>query len=135
MASISNLTLSVVKDVANAVITVEYDINWSSFDQATNLQYFDACKLIGDDTNQDGDEAVANGDDDIAGGSMPTFALSSNGQASFHRKRPLTIAFSNLDEDKGAAPFGDDEIRALVTLSPQLPIVTSRESLAVVEPA
>ena len=128
MASISNLTLSIVKDVANADVTVEYDISWSSFDQLTNLQYFDACGLIGDDTNQDGDEIVVPGDDKISGGTMPTFLVSAGGQTSTHRKRTLTLAFGNLNEDNFPGADGDDEIRAVVTLTPQLPTTTSRES-------
>lgn len=130
MASISNLTLSIVKDVANADITVEYDINFSNFDVLTDLSYFDACRLIGDDTNQDGDETTTPGDDQIAGGSMTTFLVLPAGQTSLHRKRTLTIAFSNLNEDTFAGADGDDEIRALVTLTPQLPTTTSRESIA-----
>ena len=128
MASISNLTLTIIKDVANADVTVEYDINWSSFDQLTNLQYLDTCSLIGDDTNQDGDEIVTPGDDKISGGAMPTLLTSASGQSTIHRKRSLTLAFSNLNEDVFPGADGDDEIRAVVTLTPQLPTATSAKA-------
>ena len=55
MATISNIVLSIVRDVANAEVTIDYDINWSSFDRASNLSYLDSFRLIEDDTNQDGD--------------------------------------------------------------------------------
>jgi hypothetical protein len=128
MASVRNLTLSIVKDVANADVTVEYDIEFSSFDQNTNLQWLDACSLIGDDTNQDGDEIVIPGDDKITGGSLPTFLISAGTQTSLHRKRTLTLPFGNLNEDNFPGADGDDEIRAVVTLTPQLPTATSQES-------
>jgi hypothetical protein len=55
--------------------------------------------------------------------------VSTNGRATTHRTRTRSIPFENLDED--TVPFpnaADDEIRAVVTLTPQLPMVTSRES-------
>jgi hypothetical protein len=48
MATVSNVALSVVRDIANADISLEYDINWSSFDQLTNVEYDETWKLIGD---------------------------------------------------------------------------------------
>ncbi len=127
MPTINNLTLAVVKDVANALITVDYDIKWDAFDQSTDLEYDESWKLIGDDTNQDGDNLPI-GDDPISlGGLMPILRVSSSGQAVTHRTQTKTIAFGNLDEDI-SIPDPDDEIRAVVTLRPLLPVSTSRES-------
>jgi hypothetical protein len=126
MPTITNLSLVVVKDVANAEITVDYDINWSSFDQQTDLEFDEAWKLIGDDTNQDGDNLPL-GDDPISLGLMPITRVSSNGQAVTHRTKSRTIAFNQLNEDI-SIPDPDDEIRAVVTLTPLLPVATSRES-------
>ncbi len=125
MPTISNLTLSLVKDVANMDVTFEYDIEWDPFDQATDIDYDESWKLIGDDTNQDGDNLPV-GDDPISLGLMPIVRVSSNGNAVTHRTKTRTIAFSNLDEDTGVNE--DDEIRAVVTLRPLLPVATSRES-------
>ena len=127
MASITNLTLSIVKDVANADITVKYDINWSDFDKLTGLQYMESWKLIGDDTGQDGDDGVA-GDDPISLGLMPVFFLSANGQDVTERTLTKTLAFNKLNEDTFSGSDGDDEIRAVVTLTPSLPATVSRES-------
>jgi hypothetical protein len=128
VASLSNITLSIVRDVANAEITVEYDVSWSTYDQLTNLPYWETWKLIGDDTGQDLDDAAA-GDDPVNLGLTSLSSISSNGQASTHRVKTRTIAFANLDEDSSAsASIADDEIRAVVTLTPQLPAAVSRES-------
>jgi hypothetical protein len=126
MPTITNVTLSLVKDVANMDITLNYDIEWTAFEQATDLEFDEAWKLIGDDTNQDGDNLPV-GDDPISLGLlMPLIRVSSNGNAVTHRTKTKTIAFSNLDEDVGVNE--DDEIRAVVTLTPLLPVATSRES-------
>jgi hypothetical protein len=125
MPTISNLTLSLVKDVANMDITFEYDIEWDPFDKLTDIDYEESWKLIGDDTNQDGDNLPV-GDDPISLGLMPIVRVSSNGNAVTHRTKTRTIAFSNFDEDTGVNE--DDEIRAVVTLRPLLPVATSRES-------
>jgi hypothetical protein len=34
---VDDVTLTLDKDVANANFTIEYTINWSEFDRATNL--------------------------------------------------------------------------------------------------
>ena len=130
MATISNLTLSIVRDVANADITAEWDINWSAFDQASNLPYRESFALIGDDTGEDGDNAPA-GDDSISLGLQPVLFFSSEGQATTHRTKTLpTMAFSALNEDSGLFPLvnNDDEIRAVVTYTPQLPVTVRVES-------
>ncbi|MET0325972.1 MAG: hypothetical protein ABW122_07930 [Ilumatobacteraceae bacterium] len=128
MASITTPVLTIVRDVANVDVSITYTINWSEFDRNSDLQYLETWKLIEDDTGQDGDEAAANGDDAIVQPFGFAALVSANGQASTPRTltRP-TMAFSNLDKD-----VGDDEIRAVVTLTPQLPLGIVRESAAVV---
>jgi len=134
MASVSNVVLSIVRNVANARVTVTYDITWSNFDQLTNLPYSENVRFIGDDSGQDGDNLPA-GDDPIPVGIFPFNApVSSNGQAVTARVKDFIMPFSTLNEDFLLATLADidDEIRALVTLSPRLPIAVSAESNMVV---
>ncbi len=126
MATASNVTLSILRDVANANATVTYTINWSAFDQASNLQYAESIRFIGDDTGQDGDTGPA-GDDPINIGLTFIALLSSNGQATSARTRSFTFPFANLNEDNVAGNT-DDEIRAVVTLTPRLPLTVNAES-------
>jgi hypothetical protein len=67
---IDDVTLTLDKDVANANVTIAYRINWSEFDQATNLAYTEVVKLVGSDPNRQQDLFTA-----------PIFAngISSNG--------------------------------------------------------
>ena len=122
MATLSNVQVSVVRDIANAEAVVTFDIIWSAFDQATNLTYTVTWSLEDDDTGQDGDNLPL-GDDPISMGIMFITQVSSNGQAMTSHTRNHTLAWSNLDKDAG-----DEEIRAVVTLRPQLPVETTRES-------
>ena len=132
MATLSNVTLSIVRDVANAVMTVEYDINWSAFDRATGITYLETFRFIEDDTGQDGDELLTPGDDAINSGLQLVTFVSANGAATTHRTKSRTIEFDLLNRDTSALPSaGDDEIRAVVELTPQLPVATSRESTVV----
>lgn len=136
MAGVSNLTLgiSVVNNGADLVanVTVEYDILFSSYDQASNQPYTEACRLLGDDTDiVPAEDGV---DDSIPGGNMmgiiifpPFNQIASNGAASVHRTRTKTLPLANLDEDQGLVP-NPDELRALVTLTPVLPVAVTRES-------
>jgi hypothetical protein len=115
MPTLKNINLTIVKDVANANFTVDYDIEWSPFEQQTNLEFDEFYKLIGDDTGQDADDLPV-GDDPIDIGLVAVGKVSSNGAALTHRTKSRTIAFSNLNEDKTAPATNDDEIRAVVTL-------------------
>src|SRR4051812_24701766 len=103
MATLSSVNLGIVRNVANADITVSYTISWSAFDQLTNLSYTASFRLIGDDTFQDGDNLPV-GDDPIAIPLQFPRILSSNGQASTTVNVPtFTIAFAGLDEDGSLA--------------------------------
>jgi hypothetical protein len=132
MATATNVNLSIVRNVANANVTVTYTVNWSAFDQASNLQYLESIRFIGDDTGQDGDTGPV-GDDPISIGLSFSVLLSANGQATTSRTRSFTFPFANLNEDN--VPLlgnTDDEIRAVVTLTPRLPVTVNAESNMIV---
>jgi hypothetical protein len=131
VASITNLTLTVVRNIANVTTTIDYDITFDEFDRRTNLRYLESSwRLIGDDTGQDGDDGMV-GDDLVLGEGALTALVSADGLTVRHRTRSRTDAWTSLNEDSALpAPNNDDEIRAVVTLTPQLPITVRRESAA-----
>jgi hypothetical protein len=130
MAQIANLTLSpIVVNVANATVTVDYDIQYSAGDVASRQPYAEVCQLIGDDTGV-GDPVTAGADDTILNGLLSPFfsQVASDGVVTVqHRHFTKTVALQALNEDQGAIP-NPDEIRAKVTLTPILPATTTRES-------
>ena len=115
---IDDLELTIRKDVANAEVTVEYDIHWSNFDQLTNLPYSERWELVGVDTV---------GNTTLYVGPMLVGGISSNNNDTTHRTHVQTIAWTELDED-----VADDEIAVVVTLTPQLPVQRTRQSPQVV---
>jgi hypothetical protein len=121
---VDDVTLILEKDVANANFTIEYTINWSAFDRATNLAYTEVVKLVGNDPNRQQDLFTA-----------PIFAngVSSNGNATTDRVHPasgsFTIPWAILDEDPGVDAV--DEIVAVVTLTPRLPVAVTGQSAEV----
>ena len=84
---IDNVKLTVTKDIANAEIAVEYDINWSGFDHLANLSYNEKWELVGDDSGTTTTIFV---------GPMPVNGVSSNGNATTHPTKGSTIAWSYL---------------------------------------
>ena len=116
---IDKLALVIVKDIANAEITVTYDVNWSNFDQLTNLSYNEKWEIVGDDAG------VTN---TIFVGPILVNGISSNGNATTQRTKTATIAWADLDED----PNNFDEIAAVVTLTPLLPVTRVAKSALVV---
>lgn len=115
---IDNLTLTIQRDVSNAEVTVDYDVNWSNFDQLTNVAYTERWELVGVDPLSTGTIFV---------GPSLVNGISANGNQSTHRTQQATIAFASLDED----PNGIDEISAVVTLTPSLPTVKTAQSTQV----
>ncbi len=115
---IANVTLTIQKDIANAEVEVAYDINWSAFDKLTNLAYDERWELVALDGTTTTTLYVG---PSLIGG------VSSNGNATTSRTKAATIAWSSLDED-----IGDDEIAAVVTLTPKLPVAHSTQSAQVV---
>ncbi len=96
-----------------------YDVNWSNFDQLTNLAYNEKWEIVGDDNG------VTN---TIFVGPILVNGISSNGNATTHRTKTATIAWADLDED----PNNLDEIAAVVTLTPLLPVTRVAKSALVV---
>jgi hypothetical protein len=148
MATISNLTLDIqVENDPNGVlvgnVTAAYRITWSLYDQESEQQYREVCKLIGDDTGlspaEDGvDDAIPNGQlfpqllFPIPLPGQPLIpvllgTISSNGQPFVDRVHTKTIDLSDLNEDVAPLPDQDD-LRAVVTLTPVLPATVTRES-------
>jgi hypothetical protein len=115
---IDNVALSIQRDIANAEIELTYRVNWSNFDQLTNLSYSERWELVG----VDGVTRTT-----IYTGPMLVNGISSNGNASTSRTKLATIAWTDLDED----PNGLDEIAAVVTLTPLLPTVRTAQSAEV----
>ena len=115
---ISNLVLAVQRNIANAIVTVDYDVNWSSFDQLTNLSYTEKWELVGDDNGVTATIFV---------GPSLVNGISSNTNSTTHRTQTATIPFADLDED----PSGLDEIAAVVTLTPKLPVARVAKSALV----
>jgi hypothetical protein len=134
MATIREIILSIQQDVANARIGVEYTIEWSNFDQTSNLQYAEAVRLIGDDTvpptgilnlrEDEVDDAIVGGGLSAPGGAN---VIQSDGQPSVQRRFTKVIPLANLNEDRSQLQ-NPDEIRAEVTLTPILPTAVRVES-------
>jgi hypothetical protein len=115
---ISNLVLTIDKDVANANITVDFDINWSKFDQLTNLSYSERWEIVGIDGAVNTTLFV---------GPSLVSGVSSNGNLTTHRTKVATIALSELDEDTAT----DDDLAAVVTLTPLLPTTRTAQSATI----
>jgi len=122
MARISNVALSVVEDVANADIEIDYDIDWDSYDQASNQLYQENWKLVGDDTGPAGEDGQ---DETLTGqGAADIVRFAADGQPGTHRHLAFTIPVEALNDDTA----GEDEVRAVVTLTPVGPFGDSEES-------
>jgi hypothetical protein len=128
-----------------SVVKVEYEITFNAFDKAADQPYRESVKLIGDDTNvpvhpgNPGDPAAAAPDDAIAT-IVPTLFNQSIVRASMivapqtTLKRTHTRTYSNsvLNEDQAPVP-NPDEIRAVVTLTPQPPLTAGPKESNLVE--
>lgn len=125
MATIGPVQLSIRMRGDQAVVDVDYEIAFDSYDQGSNQPYVEVCRLIGDDTAT-GDVP---GPDQVLGFVTPLFVTSTqaNGAATLKREWRKTFRKTDLDEDKGAVP-DPDEIRALVSLTPVQPAAATRES-------
>jgi hypothetical protein len=128
MASINDVKLRIVPDVANAEIVVAYTVVWSDSDISSNQPYEESCSLIGDDTGV-GDPVTAGGDDDLGVVlSPPGSILSANGEATLSRSFTKTIALATLNEDVKPVATNPDDIRAVVRLTPLFPALVQVES-------
>ncbi len=87
---ISNLTLTLTKDTANADVDLAYRINWSAFDQLTNLAWTEAWSLVG----LDGAVKTT-----LYTGPILASGISSNRHSFTDRTKSATIPWADLDED------------------------------------
>jgi hypothetical protein len=128
MASITDVKLRIVPDVANAEIVLAYTIQWSESDISSNQPYEESASLIGDDTGV-GDPVTAGGDDDLGVDLAPPGSiLSANGEATLSRSFTKTIALATLNEDVKPVATNPDDIRAVVRLAPLFPSLVQVES-------
>ena len=116
---ISDLTLTLTRDTANANVVINYRIRWSTFDQLTNLAWTETWSLVG----LDGAVKTT-----LYTGPILATGLSSNGNSFTDRTLSDTIPWADLDEDANAT----DEIAAVVNLAPRLPTTKTATSATVV---
>ena len=123
MANIGPVTLNISRVGANALVEVSYGVLAETRDLATQQPYREICRLIGDDTPGDGS------DDIVAGGTLlNAITVFTESNPEFTRILKRTLPLSNLDEDTGGPLPEDDELRAVVSLTPLEPAVRTRES-------
>jgi hypothetical protein len=124
MATIGPVTLSILRETATSVmVEVAYTITGNIPDRTTNQKYLELCRLIGDDTPGDGtDDLIPNG---VLRESVVEF---STANFEFSRALQIFLPASALDEDSGGPVPDTDEIRAVVTLTPVVPKIATRES-------
>lgn len=129
MATATINSLTITKNVANADVELIYTVNYDDFDVSTNIGYRETYQLRGDDTGQDGDDN-GTGDDSVGVTFFFVSPQAANGQASRQRTQTCSLPWATLNEDSGlmTALNNDDEIRAVVTLTPQLPVTAVQES-------
>jgi hypothetical protein len=116
---ISNVSLTLTRDIANAEVDLSFRINWSKFDQLTDLSYSESWSLVA----LDGANKTT-----IFTGPVLATGVSSKGDTSTDRTKSATIPWADLDEDLN----DDDEIAAVVTLTPRLPTTKTAQSATVV---
>lgn len=119
MATVSNVELTIIREVATASVTVTYTVNWSAFDRTTDLEYAESVRFVGGRPGQDADTGPL-GDDLLGIGLSFIVMISANGGVTTSRTRSLTFPLADLD-GTFLAGHTDDEIRAIVTLTPWLP--------------
>jgi hypothetical protein len=109
MARVNNVNLNINIDVGNADIRVTYSLIGNSFDIASGQPYREVVKLIGvDNLPEDGTN------EDIIGGQIIDTTVVFANASPIPRNWSRTILKSILNEDNP----GQDEIRAIVTLTP-----------------
>lgn len=121
MASISDVRLSVAADVANADVEIDTDLEFDDFDVASNQLFELHWSLIGPD-RQAGEDGVD--DTLISQGAAEIIRLAADGQTSKTHHLAFTIPLEELNEDAS----GEDEVRAVVSVSPRGPFGDSQES-------
>ena len=131
MATATITRFTITRNTANADVELDYTVNYDEFDVQSNVGYHETYKLIGDDTNQDGDDG-APGDNQVGVSFFFVSPQRANNRTSVQRTQAWTLPWATLNEDTALGAANDDEIRAVVTLEPELPVTTVRESSAIV---
>jgi hypothetical protein len=123
MAAITDVRLRVTHDAANADIDIEIDtdIEFDAFDLASNQLFQLSWKLIGPDRLAGGDGLDGTL---TAQSAVDIIRFAANGQSTKTHHLAFTIPVQALDEDTS----GEDEVQALVTLTPVGPFGDSEES-------
>jgi len=119
---ISAVALKITRAGDNATARVTYTIAGDLEDSNAGQTYLEVCRLIGDDTPGDGT------DDIIQGGMLLKATTILGPNTIIERVLNLTLPATALNEDSGGSIAQTDEIRALVTLTPLLPIPQRSES-------
>lgn len=133
MAALSapRLTITSSPTTGMSTVRVDYEITFNGFDKSIDQPYTEIVRLIGDDTGVAGDPAAAAPDDVVVSALVVATVRASMIAApatTLKRSHSREVRTSLLNEDTTDAPNAD-EIRALVTLNPQLPVpVGPRES-------
>ncbi len=121
MATITDVRLRVAQDVADADIEIDTDIEFDAFDLASNQLFHLSWRLIGPDRLAGEDGQV----DTFTGQSaVDIIRFAADGQSTKTHHLAFTIPVEALDEDNS----GEDEVRAVVTLTPVGPFGDSEES-------
>ena len=126
MATISQVNLEITEVLGGSQfeVTVKYSLQGSAFDIASLQPYKEICKLVGDD-----EVFAEDGFDDFISELTPS---PNNPPVVFSDFAPIQRVFTRmisrvtLNED--SPNQGLDEIQAIVTLTPILPVEVKRQS-------
>ncbi len=114
-----------------STVKVDYEVTFNGFDKSIDQPYTEIVRLIGDDTGISGDPAAAAPDDVVVSALVVATVRASMipaGATTLKRSHTREVRTSLFNEDTTDAPNAD-EMRAVVTLNPQLPVpVGPRES-------
>ncbi len=126
MATATINSASITKNLGNGIIDLDYTVEFSPFDQLTNLSYKATVSIAGDDALDSTDDEVS---PSITG--LPaTVRVRSNGRTSVSKQFQAEVLWEELDEDPwwNGGLNDDEELRLTVTVTPQLPRERTAES-------
>lgn len=115
---IDNLVVELDRRPAELSFSVHYEINWSDFDQITNLRYRETWRLV---------HTAPAGDRTLWTAPVVANGICANGQVRTSRRRCGRATWTELDLD----PAGPGGLAVSVELVPLLPETRTARSLAV----
>lgn len=131
MPSIHNVTLSVVRDTANVDITIDYDLAWDSFDQATNQPYEETWEILGENDLVGPWAIIDVRQPPLLGVAVRRVVLRADGTTEQHRQISFTVPVDVIDTH--AERLDGQEVRAKVRLTPTpAPVVEAISNRVVV---